>query len=894
MNTQRVNQGRRCRRALIGMASSVLALAITATPVWAQDAAVAAPQSSSDGSGGAEDEARVLDSIVTVERREQNLQDYAGTAQSISQDDLRGLGINNELRNLQVAVPGLSIANQEGNIEIFLRGVGSANNTELGDPGAAPHLNGNYIPRPRGLGGMFYDLERVEINKGPQGTLRGRNALGGTLNIVTKRPEFGIYTGYIQGELGNFDQTGAEGALNIPLGESTAIRIAGYGVDKDSSFNNAGADQNLDPAGIQEDRGGRISLLTEPTERLSIFIMADYGKEEGTGYPGADIYSAALAGFRADDVDIRDVVYRGPQGRMSNDIWGVQTNIGYEFDGFSVEYSFSYREVDFEQTNASSNGIRYPGRDVSTDAIDYDVFSTVFWQTRSQASTHELRFISGQDQRLRWTAGGFFFDEDQQVGFFSLADKGYCCYSGTEFTMPNVDSESYAIFGDGIYDITDRFRIKAGLRYTDEDKSRVGIGGNWALVLGGADGACCFATRLGTPGFVPALLDRPSFDVENLTTNAELAQFLLDGGLAFGSRDTLPGQLTGVVDGSIPNGPCVVRPDTTNGFIECPENGQHSFLSLTIPTVQRGASSFDYVDWRLGFEYDISADHLFYGTISTGHKAGGFNDTFDPAIIPEGFDPEKLTAFELGSKQSFNFYGRRATFNVGAFYYQYDNQVFQDLTTIAFDPQGNATGYSLVNRNVGESQIWGIEMDSSMQFGHGFLLDINALYLNTEITSGVVADVRSQNFGAGGITSLIDLSGNDLPLSSEFTFNARLQQLFDTKNGTFDWQVLASYRSSFYLTQYNEDDVVFLADTSGTVASVSDAASAGFPDQEDGYVQINAGLGWTPSDGNWRVEGWVSNLLNKDVSQKALVGSGINVRFLNDARSYGVRLRATF
>ena len=129
--------------------------------------------------------------IVTANRREQSIQDVSGVVQSLSADEIRSAGIT-EFRQLQLAVPGLSIANQEGNVELFIRGVGSANNTELGDPGAAPHLNGVYIPRPRGLGGMFYDLERVEVNKGPQGTLYGRNALAGTLNIITKKPTLSL------------------------------------------------------------------------------------------------------------------------------------------------------------------------------------------------------------------------------------------------------------------------------------------------------------------------------------------------------------------------------------------------------------------------------------------------------------------------------------------------------------------------------------------------------------------------------------------------------------------------------------------------------------------------------------------------------------------------------
>ncbi len=832
--------------------------------------------------------------VVTLERREQDLQKYAGTAQAFSQDDLRGLGINNELRNLQVAVPGLSIANQEGNVEIFIRGVGSANNTELGDPGAAPHLNGNYIPRPRGLGTMFYDLERVEINKGPQGTLRGRNALAGTLNIVTKRPVIGEFGGYIQGELANRDSSGAEGAVNIPLGDFSAFRFSGYSIDKGTSFNNAGADKNLTPAGVQDEFAGRVSFLSNPNDQLSLFFMADYGHEGGTGYPGANIYSAARAGYEPEDLDLRDVIYRGWQGELDSTVWGAQANIGYDFGAARLEYNGSYRDVDFEQTNAESDGILWPGRDVSPQGEDYDVYSNVFWQTRSQATTHELRLSSPDDSRVLWTVGGFYFHEDQQVGFFSLADKGYCCYSGTEFTMPDVEGESWAVFADGTINITDDFRLKGGLRYTDESKSREGIGGNWALVLGGADGACCFGTRLGTPGFVPALLDRPSFDVRNLHTTAELARFLLQGALNFGTRDTLPGQLAGILDGTAPNGTCVVRPDTNNGFVTCPANGQHSFISLTIPSVQIGESSFNYTDWRFGGEYDLTDRNMIYGTISTGHKAGGFNDTFDPEVIPETYRPEKLTVLELGSKNEFDFNGYPATFNVSGFYYDYEDQVFQDLTVIAIDAQGNASGYSLVNRNVGKSKLWGLEAESSLLFDHGFTLDLNALLLDTEITEGLVADVRSQNFGAGGITSTIDLSGNELPLSSRFTFNTRLQQVIELNTGTFDWQALASYRSAYYLTQYNNRDVVFVSDTAGTVDRVEDAFTAGFPDRQEARWQINLGAGYTGESGNWRLEGWVSNLLDKDASQKALVGSGIDVRFLNDARAYGIRLRAYF
>jgi iron complex outermembrane receptor protein len=832
------------------------------------------------------------DVIVTANRREENLQDVSGVVQAFTNDDLRKSGIV-ELRNLQVAVPGLSIANQEGNVEIFIRGVGSANNTELGDPGAAPHLNGTYIPRPRGLGLMFYDLERVEVNKGPQGTLYGRNALAGTLNIITAKPRLGEWGGYAQAEYANRDSYAAEGALNIPLGPNFAARVAGYYVNRDYGFKNASPDpqaSRLKPAGLEENYAGRLSLLWEPSDRLSVSLIGDYGKETGTGYPGANIYQAVLAtGLRPEQLDLRRVVYRGLQGEMENELWGVQGKIAYSFDGFTVEGSGSYRSVDFFQSNASSESIAWNGRDY--DAIEFDNFSNNFWQTRSQSQVYELRAFADSNQALRWNLGGFYFKEEQQVGYIAVADRGYCCYSGTEFTMPDVEGESFAFYGDGTYDITDRLRIVAGLRHTEERKSRFGIGGNWALTLGGSDFSCCFGTRLGTEGFRPALLDRPNFNVTGLTMPQQQAQFLIEGIATPGARDTLIQQIGAIANGTNPNGTCFVRSDIDNGFVTCPANanGGFSFANITIPQQQIGSAKFDFIDWRAGVEFDVTDDHMLYAKVSTGHKSGGFNDSFNNSPIPEAFEPEDLIVYEVGSRNTFQAFGRRATFNVTGFYYDYSNQVFQDLTCINQDTTQNppvCNGYSLVNRNIGASRIYGLEAETRLQFPGNFTLDLNAAYLDTKVTEGTVADARAQDFGAGGQSPLISLVGNRLPLASKVNLSARLAQWFEVGAGRLDWQALLNYRSSFFLSQFNEDDIVFLD------GERQAAFEAGFPDRQQGFTTLNLGVGYTL--GQYRLEGWVNNFTDQQASQKALVGSSLNIRFLNDARTYGIRARVTF
>lgn len=876
----------RLHRSRLRLALTPLAFATMAFSAAAQDTAT-------QTGPPANDDAATLDAvIVTVERREQDLQKYAGTAQVISGDDARALGINNELRNIQAVVPGLSMSNQEGNLEIFIRGVGSANNTELGDPGAAPHINGAYIARPRGLGGMFYDIERVEINKGPQGTLRGRNALAGSLNIVTKRPDLEQFGGFVQLEAGNRDHQAGEFAINLPLGGWAALRFAGYKVEKDSSFRNAGADQSLDPAGIQNEKGGRVSFLYQPDDKLSVFAMADMGKEGGTGYPGANIFTAAEAGFSPDDLNLRDVVYRGRQGTLDSTNWGALANVSYDFGPVVAEYNTSYRDVDYRQTNAASEGILWPGRDVSPrgpgnpDGFDYDNFSTQYWETLSQSTTHELRLSSSGEGRFNWTGGAFHFNEDQQVGYLSLSDKG-TWFSGTEFTMPKVNGRSTALFADGTFDVNDRTRLKAGVRRTREAKSRYGIGGNWALGLPGVGGD--FATRLGTEGFEPAFMKRPNFDVTGLTSQADMARFLLQGILQHGQRDTIADQIGAVPDGG--DFGCVDRPDIGGDTIDCP---YQSWVQVnSIPSQQFGESRFQFTDWRTGVEFDLTDDHMLYATVSTGHKAGGFNDTFDVNEIPETFSPESIKAYEIGSKMSHRWFGRPGNFNVSAFYYDYTDQVFQDLAVISLNPDGEPAGYSLVNRNIGRSAIYGIEAESVTRFGAGFMLHINALALDSEIKQGTVGDARSQNYDFGGVTSLIDLTGNELPLASRFTGNVRVQQMSELPFGTLDWQLLASYRSAYYLTQYNNRDVVYV-DQSGDFVREESAAEAGFPDRQRGEVTLNAGIGITSLDGRWRYELYGSNLLDNDVSQKALVGSRLNIRFLNDARAYGMRVRYQF
>jgi iron complex outermembrane receptor protein len=215
--------GRRCvcRFPAVGaLLFSTAAAAQSATPSEPpNDASLAADTSE-------ESQLEPAEVVVTVDRRRKNLQDYSGTAAALSETQLSRLGVSN-VRDLPVLVPGLQIGTQESGTNVYIRGIGSDNNTELGDPAVAVHVDGVYMPRARGLGSMFFDITRVEVNSGPQGTLRGRNATGGSINVITNQPNLDEVQANAQATWGSYAERAYEGMLNLPLVPGRlALRVA--------------------------------------------------------------------------------------------------------------------------------------------------------------------------------------------------------------------------------------------------------------------------------------------------------------------------------------------------------------------------------------------------------------------------------------------------------------------------------------------------------------------------------------------------------------------------------------------------------------------------------------------------------------------------------------------
>ena len=265
-----------------------------------------------------------------------------------SGDELKKRGIQN-ISDLNDVLPGLTVANNGANREVWIRGIGSSNNTELGDPAAATHWDGVYLPRPSGIGSAFFDIQRVEVNVGPQGTLRGRNATAGSVNVITWKPGLGVWDAELEGEYGNYNQKVVRGMLNVPIGETAALRLSGMGLSHDSYYKNVGPVRDIDVAEAEDNIAGRAQILWEPSDRWRFLIAGDYMHETGTGWTGTN-YANPLGNGIDPERHQGSARRRRPRlhpGSRHQALRASVVEITYDAGPFKIDYVGSYRHVDF-------------------------------------------------------------------------------------------------------------------------------------------------------------------------------------------------------------------------------------------------------------------------------------------------------------------------------------------------------------------------------------------------------------------------------------------------------------------------------------------------------------------------------------------------------------------
>ena len=480
-----------------------LASLATALPTLGQQA----EEETEDQPGGYVEEV-----VVTVERREQNLQDLGVTAYSFEGDDLKMQGVQ-DVTDLSELAPGLEIGNKGGNVEVWIRGVGSSNNTELGDPAAATHLDGVYLPRTAGIGSAFFDIGRVEVNVGPQGTLRGRNATAGSVNIIPWRPGIGRRElAARSAETGDYESR-VYRARRQPAPRQTAPPCASRAIRCSTTpTTTMSGPLDLETAEAADNLGFSLQLLVDVNDRLSLLLAYDNVHEQGTGWTGTNYANPLGNGieprrYRRSPGRLRPRLHPDPRHHALG--WQGRSHLRLRLG--NLEYTASRRDLlyDYDAATPLSPDWRGVADDPATRrrGLRQLVDGSSSSPTASRTSRNCASSATPGPGRGRRGCSG-----SRKTSTRSSAPRatGGCSSKGIEFNQPNTDSSSSTSDLHRRHlpldrpDATDR----SGCASRREQKSRVGVNARYAFALGGRNFSCCGGVRLGTEGF-PLRRPRP-------------------------------------------------------------------------------------------------------------------------------------------------------------------------------------------------------------------------------------------------------------------------------------------------------------------------------------------------------------------------------------------------
>jgi iron complex outermembrane receptor protein len=461
---------------ILGLAVLDPALTTAATP---GESAASAPASGDDV---------LAEIVVTVQHRSENLQSVPVAVDSLSASQLVNANVTN-FEEMSRLTPALQIGRAAGPVNLFfLRGIGSNATVSLTDPAIAVNYDGEFQARQYGGNGQFYDLERVEVLKGPQGTLYGRNATGGVINVIPAHPDFTqaasiSYTG------GNYALSQATAWANVPITDSIATRASFQSIRHSGYLSDGQADE--------DSQAGRLQFLFNLNDRLSVNLAGDYFHSGGLGGGNAITSNGYSADQRIGLTDSRvQAVYlnaglRAPQrSDLHNDshFEGVHATINWDTDVGTLTIIPAIRHAHLDYAAITGE------EDIQTE-------------TDHQGSV-EARFASGTNSRLSWVAGGYYLRDNIDTQY--AIDNVHALTVASPTTLGGLSPSGFiqaytagtnakAAFGDATFKVADGFRLIGGIRFTNENKTANGTLAPFARGLGPTSTVNGYTVVLATP-----------------------------------------------------------------------------------------------------------------------------------------------------------------------------------------------------------------------------------------------------------------------------------------------------------------------------------------------------------------------------------------------------------
>jgi iron complex outermembrane receptor protein len=699
--------------------------------------------------------AQVIEEIVVTARmREEGLQEAPIAISAYTGESLEYRGVQ-RLDEIAKFVPSLTLENNpsfggaSNSAAIYLRGIGQKEFLPTTEPGVGLYVDGVYIARSVGAILDIVDIERLEVLRGPQGTLFGRNTIGGAISITTVKPEpGGEFEGTASVSTGTDDLVNAKGSVHVPVTDTFAMRFAAARLTQDGYVDRADGVE----LGDDDTLTGRVAMAWQPNDGFSADLSVDYTRDRENGpameLVGIDFtdlsqlqgvvlappppmafihnvtFAAAAQGVPCAVTDVNgngitsnpavpncyDDRYIGADGKDEGTAPAFSRN---DLLGSSLTLAYDINEA---LTLKSITGLRYLDSEFARDGDHSPNRISQFYDDLEQDQyTQELQLLGSHD-RLDWILGAYWFSEEgDNANILDFTVSNF--RSGGEF-----DNESWALFAQATYDLTERLHLTAGVRYTDEEKA-----------------------------FTPDQI---------IFTN----------------------YFAGISN--------VVPPD-------------NPLAALDAPFLQAGERILPFLTKRIDIEettpmvnlsYDVNDAVMVYASYSEGFKSGGFTQRVFPPIVagftaPPGtpdidliptYDPEFVDVYEVGFKSTF--LDERVRLNGAAFHTEYDDLQVQVFNSVA-----------PVTQNIGAATIDGLELELQAAPGGGWLVESSLAWLDA---------------GYDDIDTGITLIEDDYEFERvpEFTASLGVSKEFAlTSGGSLTVRVDGSHRGETYNDAYNTE-----------------------------------------------------------------------------------------
>lgn len=810
--------------------------------------------SAEETQGVEEDNSNVV--IVTAQKRTERVAEVPIAISVFASEAIDQTGIQ-ELREIGDFIPNMVVTQgTDFNSRIMIRGVGAPSRNIGFDSRVGVYLDGVYLGQGPSVNQDLVDLERVEVLRGPQGTLFGKNTVAGAVSLVSKKPS-GEFEGKATVNFGNFNAVEAKLGVDFAISDEVSAKIALSSRTRDGYVKNVYEEGQLpttintvsggvpifgiplpfpietstppdtsDDLNNQDTQSYRAQVRFKPSDDLDINVALDGLQSERMPILGIPITTSfGDTPYHFADTDNNEVNWSF-QGREKRDISGLNVNVEYDFDN-----DFAFRSI----SSIRDTEIIYQN---DTDYSPLD-FLYLYYEDKYDQTTQEFQLISPDDSDFKYVVGLYYYSQDAETvrnaiggnaaGFFGVPP------GGGAFNNGNVDSESFALYISGSYEFNETWKLGFGARQSTETKDV-----SWT-----SDGR-------------------------------------LSGAFAIGcTSSTIP---------TTPSPTCLPGDPTPAPLVD-----------------SRDDSNFSPA---LSLNYAFSDTTHSYFKASTGFKSGGFNldfvsqlDLVDDPSNPDDyieFDKETVTSYELGLKTSL--LDDRLTLNMAYFDATYEDYQVNQFFDLGFDPVTGTQLTSIRITNAAEVDTSGFELEALYKPSDELTINASVGFLDATFADfpGGTSAIDPND----GSTIPLNAAGNKIPGSADF--NASLGIQYYASIDSMDTDLLlrldATHTGDYFTTIQNEKTRVLPGTHPLTfVLDLPHSAAAGAPATEVDYgyigssTMLNGRIGLIGQSGEWEVYLWGRNLTDEDTpvdSFREFFGTLVNTP--RQPRTYGIEASYNF